>query len=235
LPLRPARAPRPRVVCPLQGKRTRKVGICGKYGTRYGATLRKLVKKIEISQHAKVCSKRGGGGPVGASACAPPVPPATRARLHARLAAPAVSRLVCVQYNCVFCGRDSIRRTAAGIWECRGCHKVIAGGAYQLAYVPQPVRADARAHARKQPRAFLAFASLSDCACVPAERRGAGWGAVPVVTGRVFAWSAGRGCHAGSPAVAVCFCCCCCCRTPAATTVRSNIVRIRKAVADGTN
>jgi large subunit ribosomal protein L37Ae len=29
------------------------VGICGKYGTRYGSSLRKLVKKIEISQHAK--------------------------------------------------------------------------------------------------------------------------------------------------------------------------------------
>ncbi|XP_030743505.2 60S ribosomal protein L37a-like [Echinops telfairi] len=37
-------------------KRT-KVGIVGKYGTRYGASLRKMVKKIEISQHAKyTCS-----------------------------------------------------------------------------------------------------------------------------------------------------------------------------------
>ena len=35
------------------GKRTKKVGICGKYGTRYGASLRKNVKKIEISQHSK--------------------------------------------------------------------------------------------------------------------------------------------------------------------------------------
>ena len=36
-----------------QGKRTKKVGICGKYGTRYGASLRKIIKKIEVSQHSK--------------------------------------------------------------------------------------------------------------------------------------------------------------------------------------
>nr|XP_023394479.1 putative 60S ribosomal protein L37a [Loxodonta africana] len=37
--------------------RTKKVGIVGKYRTRYGASLRKMVKKIEISQHAKyTCS-----------------------------------------------------------------------------------------------------------------------------------------------------------------------------------
>jgi large subunit ribosomal protein L37Ae len=35
------------------GKRTKKVGIIGKYGTRYGASLRKRVKKIEIEQHSK--------------------------------------------------------------------------------------------------------------------------------------------------------------------------------------
>jgi len=37
----------------LQAKRTKKVGICGKYGTRYGASLRKVIKKIEIAQHSK--------------------------------------------------------------------------------------------------------------------------------------------------------------------------------------
>eukprot|EP01000_Liburna_glaciale_P004933 NODE_4527_length_431_cov_462.353403_g2932_i1.p1 GENE.NODE_4527_length_431_cov_462.353403_g2932_i1~~NODE_4527_length_431_cov_462.353403_g2932_i1.p1 ORF type:complete len:93 (+),score=9.80 NODE_4527_length_431_cov_462.353403_g2932_i1:65-343(+) len=35
------------------GRRTQKVGVVGKYGTRYGANLRKRIKKIEISQHAK--------------------------------------------------------------------------------------------------------------------------------------------------------------------------------------
>uniref|UniRef100_A0A2K5CWZ9 Ribosomal protein L37a n=1 Tax=Aotus nancymaae TaxID=37293 RepID=A0A2K5CWZ9_AOTNA len=38
-------------------KRTKKVGIVGKYGTHYGASLWKMVKKIEISQHLKyTCS-----------------------------------------------------------------------------------------------------------------------------------------------------------------------------------
>lgn len=36
-----------------QAKRTKKAGITGKYGTRYGASLRKQIKKIEITQHAK--------------------------------------------------------------------------------------------------------------------------------------------------------------------------------------
>jgi len=35
-----------------KGKHTKKVGICGKYGTRYGATLRKVIKKMEVTQHA---------------------------------------------------------------------------------------------------------------------------------------------------------------------------------------
>ena len=41
-------------------KRTKKVGICGKYGTRYGASLRKIIKKFEITQHAKYVSPFSG-------------------------------------------------------------------------------------------------------------------------------------------------------------------------------
>lgn len=39
------------------------VGVVGKYGTRYGASLRKMVKKMELQQHAKYtcpfCGKVG--------------------------------------------------------------------------------------------------------------------------------------------------------------------------------
>ncbi|KAI8895473.1 hypothetical protein BC833DRAFT_622997 [Globomyces pollinis-pini] len=69
-------------------KRTKKVGVTGKYGTRYGASLRKQVKKMEITQHAK--------------------------------------------YTCTFCGKDSVKRTAVGIWKCKGCSKVLAGGAWTV-------------------------------------------------------------------------------------------------------
>merc|ERR1712065_94740 len=69
-------------------KRTKKVGIVGKYGTRYGASLRKMVKKIEISQHAK--------------------------------------------YTCPFCGKDSVKRQAVGIWNCGRCRRTMSGGAYVM-------------------------------------------------------------------------------------------------------
>merc|ERR1711982_124018 len=40
-------------------KRTKKVGICGKYGTRYGSSLRKISKKFEVSQHMKYTAPCG--------------------------------------------------------------------------------------------------------------------------------------------------------------------------------
>jgi large subunit ribosomal protein L37Ae len=73
------------------GRRTKKVGITGKYGTRYGASLRKQIKVAEINQHTK--------------------------------------------YSCQFCGKDSLRRQAVGIWNCSRCRKTLAGGAYTPSYV----------------------------------------------------------------------------------------------------
>lgn len=72
------------------GKRTRKVGVVGKYGTRYGSSLRKQVKKMEIAQHDT--------------------------------------------YLCMFCGKKSVKRVAAGIWQCQAktCRKVVAGGAWSV-------------------------------------------------------------------------------------------------------
>eukprot|EP00048_Salpingoeca_helianthica_P014273 m.220925 g.220925 ORF g.220925 m.220925 type:complete len:93 (+) comp15677_c0_seq1:55-333(+) len=69
-------------------RHTKKVGVVGKYGTRYGASLRKVAKKIEISQRAK--------------------------------------------YTCVFCGKDSMKRTCVGIWQCKACRKTVAGGAWSV-------------------------------------------------------------------------------------------------------
>ena len=69
-------------------RRTLKVGITGKYGTRYGAKLRKQVKAIEILQRTK--------------------------------------------YTCPFCGKDSIKRSAVGIWRCKACRRNIAGGAWEF-------------------------------------------------------------------------------------------------------
>lgn len=41
-------------------KRTKKVGIVGKYGTRYGGAIRKILKKFELQQHARyVCPSCG--------------------------------------------------------------------------------------------------------------------------------------------------------------------------------
>jgi len=46
---------------PTMAKHTKKVGITGKYGTRYGASLRKIVKKYEVQQrtkyHCQFCGK----------------------------------------------------------------------------------------------------------------------------------------------------------------------------------
>ncbi|PNX60001.1 60S ribosomal protein l37a-like, partial [Trifolium pratense] len=49
----PSTPPPPISISLKMTKRTKKAGIVGKYGTRYGASLRKQIKKMEVSQHSK--------------------------------------------------------------------------------------------------------------------------------------------------------------------------------------
>jgi large subunit ribosomal protein L37Ae len=36
------------------------------------------------------------------------------------------------RYVCTFCGKNTVKRHAVGIWECKGCKKTVAGGAYTV-------------------------------------------------------------------------------------------------------
>ncbi|CAL1181144.1 unnamed protein product [Candida parapsilosis] len=51
-----------KVIAEHKTKRTKKVGITGKFGVRYGSSLRRQTKKLEVQQHAKYdcsfCGKR---------------------------------------------------------------------------------------------------------------------------------------------------------------------------------
>ena len=68
------------------GHKTKKVGIAGRFGSRYGVRIRKRVKAIE---EEKVSS-----------------------------------------FQCPRCKYQRVRRTDTGIWRCRHCGLVFAGGAY---------------------------------------------------------------------------------------------------------
>merc|ERR1739836_320113 len=73
------------------GQKNEEGCIVGKYGTRYGASLRKMVKKMEVTQHMK--------------------------------------------HTCTFCGKESMKRAATGIWACKPCRRTVAGGAYSYSTV----------------------------------------------------------------------------------------------------
>jgi len=36
------------------------------------------------------------------------------------------------KYTCTFCGKNSVKRVATGIWGCGRCKKTMAGGSYVL-------------------------------------------------------------------------------------------------------
>ena len=118
-----------------QSKRTVKVGITGKYGTRYGSSLRRQIKNIEISQHSR--------------------------------------------YTCSFCGKDTVKRKAVGIWDCSACKKVVAGGAWSMNttaaatvrryVVPQksPLTAARSVVCVRSARHNVAFVNVSSSKCRP--------------------------------------------------------------------
>ncbi|KXS15699.1 ribosomal protein L37ae [Gonapodya prolifera JEL478] len=36
------------------------------------------------------------------------------------------------KYTCTFCGKDTVKRGAVGIWTCKGCNRTLAGGAWTV-------------------------------------------------------------------------------------------------------
>lgn len=36
------------------------------------------------------------------------------------------------RYVCTFCGKNTVKRKAVGIWDCKACNKSVAGGAYNV-------------------------------------------------------------------------------------------------------
>jgi len=98
-------------------KRTAKVGIVGKYGTRYGGSIRKQIKRIEVAQHR----------------CSQSISPIHAVHHIWSHHTPLIYLLsLNSKYFCDFCGKYKVRRKAVGIWDCRHCGKSKAGGAYTL-------------------------------------------------------------------------------------------------------
>ncbi|KAG6504215.1 hypothetical protein ZIOFF_036546 [Zingiber officinale] len=98
-------------------KRTKKAGIVGKYGTRYGASLRKQIKKMEVSQHAKYFCEF----------CGKALYIAHFIVLHI---GHFIFSLLCLMRRRL--AQFAVKRKAVGIWGCKDCGKVKAGGAYTL-------------------------------------------------------------------------------------------------------
>lgn len=68
-------------------RRTRKAGIVGRFGPRYGVRIRRRVQEIEEGLRAR--------------------------------------------HTCPRCQAVSVHRKSTGVWECRRCGNVFAGGAYR--------------------------------------------------------------------------------------------------------
>ena len=121
------------------GRRTKKVGITGKYGTRYGASIRKVIKKMEVSQHAKYsCTFCGRDWLVHATRRRDRVTRAGRSLARATDSHRLLASCLC-----------SVKRESTGIWKCGGCKKTMAGGAYTLSTSAAATARSAIARLRK--------------------------------------------------------------------------------------
>ncbi|KAF2232638.1 hypothetical protein EV356DRAFT_504881 [Viridothelium virens] len=101
-----------------------------KLADRYGASLRKQVKKQEITQHARCRSI------VLVASRAPLVEESSLCLLLQRIPQEnpnfrvQLTRLVQPTDPCSFCGKTTVKRVSTGIWKCKACRKTLAGGAY---------------------------------------------------------------------------------------------------------
>ena len=68
--------------------KSKKTKSAGRFGARYGKTVKDKLVKVEVKQRIK--------------------------------------------QKCPFCERDSVKRKANGIWECKKCKKVFASNTYYL-------------------------------------------------------------------------------------------------------
>jgi len=91
---------------------TTQVGIVGKYGTRYGS---RFVYFVLPQRHDRSRVELTSG----------------TMRSHRKV----VKKLEIAQhstYECAFCGSSTVKRSAAGIWKCKKCSIIVAGGAFTL-------------------------------------------------------------------------------------------------------
>ena len=88
-------------------RRTRQVGVVGRYGPRYGVRIRRRVQEIDDTRRAThVCPK---------------------------------------------CQAAAVRRRSSGVWQCRHCGHVFAGGAYRPVVTTSFKREFAEAEAAAEP------------------------------------------------------------------------------------
>ena len=121
-----------------QAKRTKKVKIVRKYGTRYGASIRKQVKKLEESGRIKYFCNFCG------KVCSSVILFLYTLIILSNILGRLLHDSILFRWNFrevgisiwrvvhFYSSKDSVRREAAGIRRCKPCCCRIAGAAYSL-------------------------------------------------------------------------------------------------------